>query len=205
MFKGIVEGTGRVRALRTRPDGARLELASSFPLSNCRIGASIAVNGCCLTVVKKNGREFAADLSHETLRVTNLGDLRPGDLVNLERPLRLNDLIDGHLVQGHVDGVGRVVRVEKGPEGSEITIGLPEGLRPYLIAKGSIAVDGISMTVNRLTRKTFTLVVIPHTLQVTNLKAKRSGDPVNLEVDMVGKYIESFATAPWKRTKKNRN
>ncbi|HSA58421.1 MAG TPA: riboflavin synthase [bacterium] len=193
MFKGIVEGTGRVLKVAPLRGGSRLRIQSPFALKDLEKGDSIAVNGCCLTVVGKSERTFEAELSHETLRVTNLKGVHVGSLVNLERPLRLADRIDGHLVQGHVDGVGRIRSVKK-PGGSwEIEVSFPKALRRYLIPKGSVAVDGISMTVNRLTPRSFTLAVIPHTFQATNLKAKRAGDPVNLEVDMVGKYLESLS------------
>lgn len=125
--------------------------------------------------------------------MTNLGALKEGDPVNLERPMRLSDRIGGHLVQGHVDGVGQVLRVRRFKSAIEIEIGFPKKLRRYLIPKGSVAVDGISMTVNRLKEKSFTLVVIPHTLRKTNLKGRRAGDRVNLEVDLIGKYVESLS------------
>lgn len=193
MFKGIVEGTGKVVRVTPLKNGSRLSIQTPFALSSVKKGDSIAVNGCCLTVVAKAGKAFAADLSHETLKVTNLKETRPGSFVNLERPLRLADRIDGHLVQGHVDGVGRVRSIKKPGDSWEIEVAFPKALRRYLIPKGSVAVDGISMTVNHLTPRSFTLVVIPHTFQATNLKAKRAGDPVNLEVDMVGKYLESLS------------
>lgn len=208
MFKGIVEGTGKILKVVPLQKGVRLRIQSPFALKAVKNGDSIAVNGCCLTVVKRNppsppfskGGSFDADLSHETLRVTNLKDVKVGSLVNLERPLRLSDRIDGHLVQGHVDGVGKILRMKKPGDSWEIDVECPQELRRYVIPKGSITVDGISMTVNRLTPKTFTLVVIPHTFQVTNLKARRAGDPVNLEVDMIGKYIESLGGYGRKKT-----
>lgn len=193
MFKGIVEGTGIVQKVIPLKNGRRLVVRAPFSLGAVRKGNSLAVNGCCLTGVGKGGRLFEADLSHETMAVTNLGSVGVGGLVNLERPMRLSDRIDGHLVQGHVDGVGKIVKTRKVGVSYEVEISFPKGLRRYFIPKGSVAVDGISMTVNHLTPKTFTLVVIPHTFQVTNLKAKRAEDPVNLEVDMVGKYIESLS------------
>lgn len=192
MFSGIVEGTGKVLKIDKKKKVARIRIQSPFSLSRSKIGDSVAVNGCCLTVAVKGKNLFEADLSGETLRVTSLGRLKPGDPVNLERPLRLTDRIGGHLVQGHVDGLGRILNLHRNGSSIEIQIGFPKNLRRYLIPKGSVAVDGISMTVNRLTRKSFTLVVIPHTLQRTDLKAKRVGDSVNLEVDMIGKYVESL-------------
>jgi len=193
MFKGIVEGTGKIVKVARLKNGSRLTVRSPFPLGSVKKGDSIAVNGCCLTVTSKSARSFDADLSHETLKVTNLKEVRPGSVVNIERPLRLSDRIDGHIVQGHVDGVGRIRSMKKPGDSWEIEIEFPKSLRRYLISKGSITVDGISMTVNRLTPSSFTLVVVPHTFQVTNLKAKRAGDSVNLEVDLIGKYLESLS------------
>lgn len=193
MFKGIIEGTGKILKVKPLEKGSRLTVQSPFALGAVKKGDSIAVNGCCLTVVAKTAKSFEADLSHETLDVTNLKSVRVGSVVNLERPLRFSDRIDGHIVQGHVDGVGRIRSLKKPGDSWEIEIELPKSLRRYVIPKGSITVDGISMTVNRLTPKSFTLVVIPHTFQVTNLKAKRAGDTVNLEVDLIGKYLESLA------------
>ena len=213
MFTGIIEGTGKV--LKIGP--GRLVVTTPFMLTRDGIGSSIAVNGCCLTIARKRLRQFTADLSPETLRVTNLGTLRPGGVVNLERPLRLGDRLGGHLVQGHVDGVGRVlairhvganlcVRTKKGQtHGSaptilhEITVQFPKHLRPYLIPKGSIAVDGISMTINQLTAKHFSLVVVPHTLKVTNFSGLKKGQLVNLEADMVGKYMVAQISPPFVR------
>lgn len=200
MFKGIVEGTGTILKVIPLKNGCRLRIEAPFGLKAVKKGDSIAVNGCCLTAVAKSGRSFDADLSHETLRVTNLKDAKVGTLVNLERPLRLADRIDGHLVQGHVDGMGKILSIKKPGDSWEILVECPAELRCYVIPKGSITVDGISMTVNRLTPKSFTLVVIPHTFQVTNLKAKRAGDPVNLEVDMIGKYLESLTRYVRKKT-----
>lgn len=194
MFSGIIEGTGRLKALKRvvkDGDGARVIVECPFSLSAVKKGDSIAVNGCCLTVVSKKGKTFEADLSRETLQVTNLGRLRPGDPVNLERSMRLGDRVGGHLVQGHVDGVGKIVSIKQAPKTITIVIRYPQELRRYLINKGSIAVDGISMTVNRLTKSTFALYVIPHTFQVTNFRGRKIGDPVNLETDMVGKYVAS--------------
>ncbi len=196
MFKGIVEGTGRIVKIWSLKNGKRLTISVPFSLSSLKKGDSIAVNGCCLTAVSKKGKAFEADLSHETLAVTNLKDAREGHLVNLERPLRLSGRIDGHIVQGHVDGIGRILRLKKAGAAWEIEVTLPKDLKRYVISKGSIAVDGISMTVNRLKATSFTLVVIPHTFQATNLKARRVGDAVNLEVDLVGKYVEKLLS--WK-------
>jgi riboflavin synthase len=193
MFSGIVEGTGQVLKITKAKNGARLALKPSFSLSRVKLGESVAVNGCCLTVAAKGKSFFEADLSGETLKVTNLGKLRTSDQVNLERPIRLADRIGGHLVQGHVDGIGKIAGLKKSGANLEIRIKIPKKLRRYLVQKGSVTVDGVSLTVNRLAPESLTLFVIPHTLKATNLKARRVGDPVNLEVDMMAKYIESLA------------
>ena len=153
----------------------------------------MAVNGCCLTVAKKKGRVVAADLSPETLKVTNLGQLRVGDSVNLEQSLRVGGRWDGHLVQGHVDGVGRVEKVERNGRGSAVEISFPHPLRRYFAPKGSIAVDGVSMTIHRISSNRLTLSVIPETLKRTTFSRLQRGDYVNLEVDIIAKYVENFA------------
>ncbi|MBI2082566.1 MAG: riboflavin synthase [Deltaproteobacteria bacterium] len=191
MFSGIVEGKGRVHQLRGSKGKGKLEISSPFS-SSLKRGDSVAVNGCCLTVAHKKGKKIEADLSLETLRITNLGTLKEGDAVNLERPLRPIDRLGGHLVQGHIDGVGTVLSIQKNGKGATFEIGLPRSLCRYLIPKGSIAIDGVSMTINGLKKDRFSLFIIPHTLKVTTLGERRRGDRVNLEVDMVGKYIEKF-------------
>ncbi len=191
MFTGIVEGPGKVLAVTKRGRSARIRIQPSFA-SRLKSGESLAVNGCCLTVEAQGTKWLEADLSFETLRVTNLGHLCVGDRVNLERAMKLGDRINGHWVQGHVDGVGRILKIEKARSGTVITIRFPKHLRPYFISKGSVTVDGVSMTINRLRVDSFSLVVIPHTLRRTNLGGRSVGDRVNLEVDMVGKYLQSF-------------
>lgn len=192
MFTGIVEGKGVIIGKTQRRGGVTLRIHSAFRSNDLKLGASVAVNGCCLTVARKGRGWIETDLSNETLRVTNLGCLDKGSHVNLERPLRPIDRLGGHLVQGHVDGVGRVLSVRKNGKGSEIAIDLPKKLRRYLIQKGSIAVDGVSMTVNQLKQDSFSLFVIPHTLKMTTLGSKKTGNLLNLEVDLVGKYIEKL-------------
>ncbi len=204
MFTGIVESTGCVLALKKLGKGARLSIKISSTIKLLKLGESIAVNGCCVTVVSKSpqppfvkggrGGNFEADLSEETLRVTNLGHLKVGDTINLESPLKLGDRLGGHLVQGHVDGLGKIMKIRPSKDSTEITLSFPASLKRYLIPKGSVTVDGISMTIHHLTPKSFSLYVIPHTLKVTNLKAKRVGECVNLEVDSLGKYVEKMLT-----------
>jgi len=191
MFTGIVEELGRVRAITPVSGGARIEIDATTVLDDATIGASIAVNGCCLTVVELGDGHWAADAVVETLARTNLGDLAPGDPVNLERPVRLADRLGGHLVQGHVDGTGVVRSRAPQPDGSELfTFGAPEPVLRYVVHKGSITVDGISLTVAAVTDDGFQVAVIPHTLAVTTLGARVTEARVNLEVDLIAKYVE---------------
>jgi riboflavin synthase len=198
MFTGIVEGTGTVVAL-TRSgtgDGARLEVDAPWPPGELAVGDSVAVDGCCLTVVARTPGGFAADLVAETLRRTALGRLTRGARVNLERPLALGGRLGGHLVQGHVDGVGRVLERQRVGEGEEIRLELPEDLARYVVEKGSIAVDGVSLTVAAVGPDWFTVALVPHTLAATTLGGRGPGDPVHLEVDVVAKYVERLVR-PW--------
>ena len=192
MFSGLIEGTGTIKSVQKRSQGLEVAIVSSFSLSNVKKGDSMAVNGCCLTVTQKSKNVFFAEISHETLEATHLGSVKSGTIVNLERPLRPSDRLGGHLVLGHVDTVGQIIKLKRKGISWEIEIQIPKKIRKYFISKGSVAVDGISMTVNSLTSHSFKLVVIPHTMAKTNLKTLRVGDRVNLEVDIIGKYIESF-------------
>ncbi|MCZ7526076.1 MAG: riboflavin synthase [Acidimicrobiia bacterium] len=197
MFTGIVEELGRVRGVEPRSGGARLEIEASTVLTDAELGASIAVNGCCLTVVELGPGWWAADAVTETLERTCLGDLAPGDPVNLERPVRLEDRLGGHLVQGHVDGVGRVAGRRPLPDGStRVTVEVPAPLLRYVVEKGSVAVDGVSLTVAALGRDGFDVAVIPHTGEVTTLGHKDVGAPVNIEVDVLAKYVERLLVRP---------
>ncbi len=181
MFTGIVEELGAVRSRQ----GARLRLAARAVLDDVELGASIAVNGCCLTVVAWGEDWWEADVSDETFRRTALGELAEGDPVNLERPVRLQDRLGGHLVQGHVDAVGTVVS-----PAPDLVVELPDGLDRYVVEKGSITVDGVSLTVVDALDDRFSVAVIPHTAEVTTLGGRRPGDGVNLEVDVMAKYAE---------------
>jgi riboflavin synthase len=198
MFTGIVEGTGTVAALAAADDasGARLEVEAPFLAGDLRLGESVAVNGCCLTVAQATAAGFAADLVAETLRRTALGGLAAGDLVNLERPMALGGRLGGHLVQGHVDGVARVLDRTAVGDGHEVRIELPAELERYVVEKGSVAVDGVSLTVAGVGPGWFAVALVPHTLEVTTLGRRRPGDPVQLEVDVVAKYVERLV-APW--------
>jgi riboflavin synthase len=194
MFTGIVEELGRVRAIVPNAGGARIEIDATTVLDDATIGASIAVNGCCLTVVELGDGHWAADAVVETLARTNLGALAPGDPVNLERPVRLADRLGGHLVQGHVDGTGSVRARAPQPDGSELFgFDAPADVLRYVVHKGSITVDGISLTVAAVLDEPdyqgFQIAVIPHTLAVTTLGARGAGALVNLEVDLIAKYV----------------
>ena len=195
MFTGIIEMTGQVRSIRQDRGGRVFSIEAPVIAREAPIGASIAVNGTCLTVVSNDELAFTVEIVPETISRTNLGQLEAGDLVNLERTLRLSDRIDGHLVQGHVDGVGRVVGNESRGNSLWITIEIPDPLTPYLIEKGSIAVDGISLTIAHLAGNLLAVAVIPHTASVTTLGDRKVGDQVNIEVDMISKYVESLLQA----------
>ena len=191
MFTGIVEELGTVRRISHHDGGARVEIAAHRVLDDAEIGGSIAVNGCCLTVVELGADWWAADAVTETLDRTSLGVLRDGDAVNLERPVRLADRLGGHIVQGHVDAVGTIVGRHPMGDGSvHVAVSAPREVLRYVVEKGSITVDGISLTVAALTEDGFSIAVIPHTLAVTTLGTKGPNDPVNLEVDVVAKYVE---------------
>jgi len=195
MFTGIVEEVGTVRAVQHHGGGARIEIEASTVLDDATIGASIAVNGCCLTVVDQGGGWWAADAQGETLDRTTIGALRPGDPVNLERPVRLADRLGGHIVQGHVDGVGTVVERSPEADGStRLTVALPDRLARYVVEKGSVTVDGVSLTVTG-TRSDdngdrFGVALVPHTLAATTLGGRAPGETVNVEVDVLAKYVE---------------
>jgi riboflavin synthase len=197
MFTGIVEGTGTVAALAAAADGggARLEVDAAWLAGQLRPGESVAVNGCCLTVAEATAAGFAADLVAETLRRTALGGLAAGARVNLERPVALGGRMGGHMVQGHVDGVARVLDRKPVGDGEEVRVELPPDLARYVVEKGSIAVDGVSLTVAGVGSGWFTVALVPHTLAVTTLGDRRPGDPVQLEVDVIAKYVERLVGA----------
>ena len=199
MFTGIVEGTGTVvTPARPRADGgaARLEVDAPWLAGELAVGDSVAVDGCCLTVVASGSTRFAADVVAETLHRTALGRLAAGARVNLERPLALGGRLGGHLVQGHVDGVGRVLGRSSAGQGEEVRVELPADLARYVVEKGSIAVDGVSLTVAGVGQGWFSVALVPHTLAATTLGERGPGDPVHLEVDVVAKYVERLVQ-PW--------
>ena len=195
MFTGIILGKGKVIEKRASGSGMVFSLDADFDLNDPEEGESIAVNGVCLTAMNINARRFTVDVSPESLARTNLGKLSVGSKVNLERALRLSDRLGGHMVSGHVDAVSKVL--ERRPLGDfvQFTFGVPAGLAKYIIEKGSIAIDGTSLTVNSCDDKIFSIVIIPHTLEVTLLGTLREGDSVNIEVDLIGKYVEKMLQA----------
>lgn len=188
MFTGIVEEVGRVSGLHDY----RFVINAEKALTDVKIGDSISVNGACLTVVEFDDRSFAVDLAPETLRRTSLGEAGPGSAVNLERALAASDRMGGHIVQGHVDGTGSITGLTPEADCYIVEIESPESLIPYIVEKGFIAVDGISLTVVQRTERRFTISVIPFTMQNTNLHEKSVGDRVNLEADILAKYVESL-------------
>lgn len=190
MFTGLIEDVGRISAIRFRDGSAVLTVETRLAARSMALGASMAVNGACLTVVKESRGAFTFDVSPETLRRTNLGSLTVGSPVNLERPMRLRERLGGHLVTGHVDGTATVASIKKQGEFTIFTFRVPAALERFLVSKGSVAVDGISLTVNDCAKNRFSVAIIPFTLQHTNLRHRRVGDKVNIETDLIGKYVE---------------
>jgi riboflavin synthase len=188
MFTGIIEATGRVSTVVPGPDHLRLGVETALAPA-LALGASLAVNGVCLTVVERDEATVWMDVGPQTARITTLGAPHVGQVVNLERPLRPDGRLDGHFVLGHVDGMGEVIEVRPDSESHWVTVSLPDALAAYVIPKGSIAVDGISLTVATLARDRFSVQVIPYTWAHTTLRQARVGDRVNLECDMIGKYV----------------
>lgn len=192
MFTGIIEGLGTITGITSSGGGSRVRLQSDFDLGGTKIGDSIAVNGACLTVVDLSGKRFGVDVSPETLSLSNLGRARVGERVNLERALSLAGRLDGHLVSGHIDGTGTLT--DRKPLGNAVIISfaVPEFLARYMIRKGSVAVDGVSLTVNDRRPDGFDVSIIPHTAELTTVGFKKKGETVNIETDMIGKYVERF-------------
>ena len=192
MFTGIIQGLGTVRRMTRKGQDAVMGVETAIPLNDLKQGDSVAVNGVCLTITSISGQTFSADVSAETLSRTNLQFLKAGERVNLEKALRLTDFLGGHIVLGHIDGPGKIV--ERTPKSGSIVLGVTveEGLGRYIVEKGSIAVDGISLTVNRYAKDRFYVNIIPHTIENTTLSFKKAGDPVNIETDILGKYVEKL-------------
>ena len=192
MFTGIIESMGSVKKFTRHGEDAILDIDASMILEDIKVGDSIAINGACLTVTRKSEREFTADVSAETLSRTNLRLLKPGDRVNLEKALRLNSFLGGHLVLGHVDGLGKIL--EKVTRSNSVLLGveIDMGLGRLIVEKGSVAVDGVSLTVNRCEKNRFYVTMIPQTARMTTLGIKKVADRVNIETDIIGKYVEKL-------------
>jgi len=190
MFSGIVEEMGVVKTFDRDFGEARLSILSETILGDLKVGESVSVSGVCLTTVEVHERDFVVDVSMETLNVTSIGSLAAGAAVNLERAMKLNERIGGHLVSGHVDGIGTLQ--DRQQEGNSIilTFNMPESILRYCIQKGSITIDGVSLTINQVSEKSLAVAIIPHTAEVTTLGLKKPGDFVNLEADQIGKYVE---------------
>lgn len=195
MFTGIIEELGTVEAMEDQGDAVRLSLRGPLVVSDAAAGDSIAVNGCCLTVVRHDGEVFTADVMRETLDKTSLGAFRPGTRVNLERAVTAEKRLGGHIVQGHVDGTGEILALTPSEHWEVVEIRLPDGMGRYLVDKGSITVDGVSLTVVTVADDRFTVSLIPETLARTTLGLKQPGDKVNLEVDVIAKHVEKLVRA----------
>ena len=196
MFTGIVQSVGRVARFEQRGGDVRLSIAANdLGLDDVAIGDSICVSGVCLTAIALDGTTFVADVSVETLSCTTLGALKTGACVNLEKSLRLMDRLGGHLVSGHVDGIGKVASMTPDARSQRWMFELPPALARYVAAKGSVCVDGVSLTVNEVEGNCFGVNLIPHTIEVTTLRDKQVGDSVNIEVDLIARYVERLATA----------
>jgi riboflavin synthase len=195
MFTGIIEGTGRLLEKRSTGGGLVFRLQADFDLTDPEEGESIAVNGSCLTAYKIEGRRFSVDISPESISRTTLGTLNVGGIVNMERALRISDRLGGHIVSGHVDCVARVVEIQKAGDFTLFSFALEQRLDRYIIEKGSVTIDGISLTVNQCEGEGFSVSIIPHTLRLTTLGQLKKGSTVNIEVDIIGKYVEKLMAA----------
>jgi riboflavin synthase len=205
MFTGIIEETGMVEKIERAQDSITLQVRAEKTGRGLKTGGSLAVNGCCLTATKISARNKSSliqfDLLDETWRRTNFQSLKIGSKVNLERPLCAGDEFGGHFVTGHIDGTGTILRWEQSGADHVLDIAAPDNVMRYVIEKGSIAIDGISLTVAQVSKKSFRVWIIPHTFEVTNLQGRKPGDAVNLEADLLGKYVEKFTAFP--RTRKS--
>jgi riboflavin synthase len=192
MFTGIIEGKGKVLRIERRGEARRLTIEFPSHLTEVQLGDSISINGACLTIVEKGNQTSRLDLSEETIKKSVLSELKEGDTVNLERALRLNDRLGGHFVTGHIDGIGVITEKKKERDFVNLRVRVPENVSKYVVPKGSIAIDGISLTVNECRGTEILLTLIPYTLEKTTLMDKRAGDHVNLEADILGKYVEKL-------------
>ncbi len=194
MFTGIIEETGRIKNIKKGAASAVLEIQASKVLEDVRLGDSIAVNGVCLTVTGFSSSEFSADVMHETLNRSSLGTLKTGSAVNLERAMKADGRFGGHIVSGHIDGTGVITDIKRDDNAVWYTIDAPEEIMRYVVEKGSVAIDGISLTVAEISPAYFKVSVIPHTAGNTTLSMKRQGERVNIENDIIGKYVEKLMT-----------
>jgi riboflavin synthase len=192
MFTGIIEGLGTITAIHPSGEGRRLAILADFALTGAKIGDSLAVSGACLTAVTLSGARFEVDVSPETIEKTTLKTAKTGTRVNIEQALSLSGRLDGHLVSGHIDGTGQITHINKKSNAILVGVSVPEALSRYMIPKGSVAVDGISLTINSCEKNKFEVSIIPHTAEITTIGLKKVGDPVNIETDMIGKYVEKF-------------
>ena len=195
MFTGIIEELGTVGQMDRRPDSIKLTIQARKVLEGTQLGDSIAVNGVCLTVTSMTDSSFTADVMHETMRRSSLSDIKSGSKVNLERAMQVGGRLGGHIVSGHIDGVGHIARIAFDGIARVITISIPKDMEPFIVEKGSIAIDGISLTVVSVGNSQFSVSIIPHTMAHTTLIDKHPGAVVNLETDVIGKYVHSFTTA----------
>jgi riboflavin synthase len=205
VFTGIIEEVGVIEELRILAQGATIAIGATRVVSDMKIGDSVAVNGVCLTATRIGSASFLCDISAETLRISGFKHAKQGSRVNLERALRVGDRLGGHIMQGHVDGVGRLISKTKSGEGYEVSFDFPRELERYLVYKGSISVNGISLTISSLSSGIFSVAVIPHTFAATNLSQLMPGELVNLEVDILGKYFERFFQLGLKQNEKSRS
>jgi riboflavin synthase len=189
MFTGLIEETGKVKSINRKGNSLSIEVEAEKILEDTKIGDSIAINGVCLTVVSIKDRSFSFDVSKETLDRSNFKQIKIGEVVNLERALKVSDRLGGHIVQGHVDTTGKIIQITPLGEHTAFVIEIPERYTHFIVEKGSIAVDGISLTINSIEKNRFSLNIIPHTLEETNLKYRKVGDTVNIEFDIIGKYV----------------
>jgi riboflavin synthase len=197
MFTGLVEGLGEIKAIKQLGKGMMLDISANFSIDNPKKGESIAVNGICLTATEINEKSFALDVSPETLSRSSLHNLKTGVIVNLERALRPTDRLGGHIVSGHIDCVGNIKNIKNLGEFTIFDFFMPNEFSKYVVEKGSVTIDGISLTVNNCKNNTFSVSIIPHTIKITNLQFRKIGDIVNLEFDIIGKYVEKLMN--WKQ------
>ena len=203
MFTGIIEEVGTVRKILKGQHSARIDIHGKTVLEDLKTGDSIAVNGVCLTAVSRSSHSFTADVMHETLNRSSLSSLQQGSYVNLERAMAANGRFGGHIVTGHVDGMGKIIHIQQDDIAIRYTISAEDAILKYIVEKGSIAIDGISLTVAGLFNSCFTVSIIPHTASMTILKIRQVGDLVNLENDIIGKYVEKLQSPPSLKEKKN--